>query len=911
MSEVVVIGYGTRLKKDLTGSVTNITSKDFNKGAITTAEQLISGKVAGVQITSNGGAPGSGSTIRIRGGASLNASNDPLIVIDGVPVDFSGISGAANALSLINPNDIESINVLKDASATAIYGARASNGVIIITTKKGRSGKPKFNFSTQYSLSTLTKHAKVLTPEEFRTYVNSHGNASQIALMGAASTDWFKEIFQKAGATDNNLSVSGSVKNMPYRLSVGYLNQDGTLKTGNLTRKSGSINLNPSFFKNYLKIDISVKGSMENTRFADEGAIAAAANFDPTQFPHTISKRFGGYYEWLDPSSVSGLKALAPRNPLGLLQQRLDRSKVYRSIGNALIDYKFHFFPDLHAKVNLGYDISSGEGTIFVSDSAASAYKRYQDANGNLQGGVDNQYKQKKVNKLMEAYLNYVKDFPSIESHFDITAGYSYQDFLTTIYNGYYDPKGVLTDANGNWTPYGDYTANDSLVSHPDFIKDKPELTLLAYFGRLYYTYKGKYLLTGTIRRDGTSRIAKDKRWGWFPSAAFAWRIIDENFMKGSKVFDDLKLRLGYGITGQQEGIGLYSYIANYSTGTSTAQYQFGNSYYYVYRPDGYNPNLKWEQTSTYNVGLDFGILKNRITGTVDVYYKKTKDLLSNIPQPAGTNFTNFITANVGEMENRGAELNINTVPIKNKRLTWDFNFNITYNTNKITKLTLVTDPNYPGVAHGGISGGTGNTILIHSVGYNKDAFYVFQQVYNSSGKPVEDLFVDRNGDGIINEKDLYRYKGTDPKVFLGANSNVLWKKWNAGFSLRANIGNYLYNNRAASTGTQNTILNPLGFLSNGSRSVLETNFMGGSTRVLLSDYFIENASFLRMDNIYIGYNAGDCFRKNTNLRINANVQNVFLVTKYKGVDPEIIGGIDNNFYPRPRIFAISLNLDF
>ena len=908
LNEVVVIGYGTRLKKDLTGSVTAITAKDFNKGSITTPEQLIAGKVAGVQVTSNGGAPGSGSTIRIRGGASLNASNSPLIVIDGVPVDNGGISGAANPLALINPNDIESFNILKDASATAIYGSRASNGVIIITTKRGKSGRMRFNFSTQYSLSTLPKEADVLSPAEFRAYVNSHGTPAQIALMGNANTDWQNEIYDNAGTTDNNLSMSGSVKTMPYRVSIGYLSQDGILRTGNLKRKSAAITLSPKLFKDHLKIDINLRGSVNNSRFADEGAIGTAVRFDPTQSVYASSKRYGGYFEWLDPSSTTGLRKLSPLNPVGLLDQRTDKSEAKRSIGNIQFDYKLHFFPDLHVNVNLGYDVSKGEGTVYIPDSAASSYQRSPDAK---HGGVNNQYLQKKSNTLLETYLNYTKDIKSISSRIEAIAGYSYQAFATTNYNGKIDPNGVLTDASGNkWTPYSDYATDGYLITSPTFRFDKPENRLISFFGRLNYSLKGKYLLTGTIRRDGSSRFSKDNRWGWFPSAAFAWRMKEENFLKNLNVLSDLKLRLGYGITGQQDGIGNYDYIPRYSQANAQAQYQFGSTYYTLYRPEGYNPNLKWEQTTTYNVGLDYGFLNGRITGTVDVYLKKTKDLLSVIDQPAGTNFSNKILANIGNMENRGVEFAINAQPVRNKTLTWDLGFNLTFNKNEITKLTFTNDPKFPGNLVGGIAGGVGSTVQIHSVGYPKSSFYVYQQVYDKSGKPIEGLFEDRNRDGQINVDDLYRYKAPDPEAFLGANSTVSWKKWTAGFSLRGSFGNYMYNNRFSNTGVQRNIIDPLGFLANGSRSLLETNFTGNGDKYLLSDYYIENASFVRMDYINIGYNWGN-IGKNTNLRIGANVQNVFTITKYKGVDPEVFGGIDNNFYPRPRVYAISVSLDF
>ncbi|MGB3006074.1 MAG: SusC/RagA family TonB-linked outer membrane protein [Chitinophagaceae bacterium] len=909
LGEVVVIGYGTARKKDLTGSVTTVSAKDFQKGNITTPEQLIAGKVAGVQISSNGGAPGSGSTIRIRGGASLNASNNPLIVIDGVPTDGGGISGAANALALINPNDIESFNILKDASATAIYGSRASNGVIIITTKKGRSGKIKFNFSTQFSLSTLPKQADVLSPTEFRSYVNAHGTPAQIALMGNASTNWQDEIYSNASSTDNNLSMSGAYKNIPYRFSLGFLSQNGILRTGNLNRKSAAITLNPKLFKDHLKIDINLKGSINNSRFADEGAIGSAVRFDPTKPVTTSSKRYGGYFQWLDPSSVTGLRKLSPLNPVALLEERTDKSEVQRSIGNVQFDYKLHFFPDLRVNVNLGYDISKGEGTIKIPDSAASSYMRSPDAK---HGGVNNSYLQKKSNIIMETYLNYVKDIKGINSRVDVMAGYSYQDFSATNYNGKLDPNGIKVDNEGNkWTPYNDYAADGYLITSPTFRYDKPQNRLISYFGRLNYSYKGKYLLTGTIRRDGSSRFSEENRWGWFPSGAFAWRLKEESFLKNISALSDLKLRIGYGVTGQQDGIGNYDYIPRYSIANSQAQYQFGNTFYDLYRPDGYNPSLKWEQTATSNIGLDFGFWNGRISGTVELYLKKTTDLLSVIDQSAGTNFSNKIISNIGNMENRGIEFTLNTQPVKNDNLVWDLGFNVTYNKNEITKLTFTNDPTFPGNLVGGIAGGVGSTVQIHSVGYPKSSFYVYKQVYDAAGKPIENLFEDLNRDGLINVNDLYRYKAPDPDVFLGASSSVSWKKWSAGFLMRANLGNYMYNNRFSNTGVMRNIIDPLGFLANGSRNLLETNFTGNGDKYLLSDYYIENASFLRMDNFNFGYNAGNIISKNTNLRIGANVQNVFTITKYKGLDPEVSWGIDNNFYPRPRIFVINLNLDF
>lgn len=884
LNEVVVVGYGTQRRRDLTGSITTITAKDFQKGVITTPEQLIAGKVAGVQITSNGGAPGAGSTIRIRGGASLNASNDPLIVVDGVPLTSGGVSGSANALSLINPNDIESFNVLKDASATAIYGSRASNGVIIITTKKGTRGKAVFNFNTQLSAAVNTNQVEVLSAAQFRDLINAKGDSLQKTLLGDANMNWQDQIYRTAYAQDNNLSVRGSVGAVPYRVSAGFLNQDGVLKTGNLKRTSASLNLSPRFLDDHLRVDINLKGALTKNKFADQGAIGSAVIFDPTQSIYADSKRFGGYFEWLNPSTGFLPNSNSARNPVGLLNQRDDKSTVTRSIGNVQFDYKMHFLPDLRANVNLGYDISKGEGTIFVPDSAASQYNRK---------GQNTEYSQKRDNKLLEAYLNYAKDITSINSRVDALLGYSYQDFITTTYN--------FADFNA----YGDTIAN----SAPNFPFDKPQYTLVSFYGRLNYSFKGKYLFTATLRRDGSSRFSEGNRWGLFPAAALAWNVKEEGFLRDAKTLSNLKLRLGYGVTGQQEGIGYYDYISYYALSSTTARYQLGDTYYNMYRPGGYYANRKWEETKTSNIGLDYGFLNNRISGNLDFYYRKTTDLLNEIGQPAGTNFSNRVVANVGSMENRGVEFSINTQPVRNTNVVWDVNFNITYNKNKITNLTLVPNPKFPGNQYGGISGGVGNFILINALNQTRGAFYVYQQVYDSVGKPIENLFVDRNSDGVINDNDRYAYKSGDPQLFMGFSSNLSYGKWNGGFVMRANTGNYVYNNVYSNLGRYNTVAGLPNVLNNASVNFLETGFNNASISQVLSDYYVQNASFLRMDNINVAYDFGKVIR-NASLRISANVQNVFVITNYKGLDPEISGGVDNNFYPRPRTFVIGLNLD-
>jgi iron complex outermembrane receptor protein len=897
LNEVVVIGYGSTRKKDLTGSVATVTANNFQKGSFSSPEQMIAGKVAGVSIISNGGQPGVGSTIRIRGGASLSASNDPLIVIDGVALDNDPVAGAGSPLSFINQNDIESFTVLKDASATAIYGTRASNGVIIITTKKGRSDALRVNFNSVNSLSVITKKVSVLNGDQVRTLVNANGTAAQKAMLGTANTDWQDEIYRSATGTDNNINVTGGIKKLPYRLSLGYQYLNGVLKTDNLQKVSAALALNPVFFDNHLKVDVNLKSSLLNTRFGNQAAIGGAISFDPTQPVYVKSKRYSGYYEWVD--STGALVNLAGKNPLGLLEQRYDKSKPTRSIGNLQLDYRFHFFPDLRANLNMGFDATDGKGTVFVSDSAAVDYTRR---------GRNTEYQQRKKNTVFEFYLNYVKDISTLHSKVDVMAGYSYNDYLTKIYN------------------YADYDAYGTKIpnSDPAFPYDEPEHTLVSFFGRVNYSFKERYLLTATLRRDGSSRFSPNNRWALFPSVALAWNVKDEAFLTTNTVISNLKLRLGYGVTGQQDAIGNYDYLSYYSLSAVNAAYQLGNTYVQGYRPGGFYADRKWEQTATTNLALDFGFLNDRITGSLDLYLKKTTDLLNKVPQPAGSNFSAYIIANVGDMENKGVEFSLNTQPIRNKELTWDVGFNITYNKNTITKLTVVPDTTYAGVPTGNIAGGVGGQFAeINSIGYSKNTFYLYQQVYDKSGKPIEGVFVDRNSDGIINQSDLARSKPADPKVFLGFNTNVTWRKWNAGCVMRASIGNYVYNNAYSQTGVLNQLLGN-SVLYNLSSNYLTTLFKGSNAQTLLSDYYIQNGSFVRMDNLSIGYNIGHVYHNKATLRINGTVQNVFVITKYTGLDPEIgpgtptttnaspnTPGIDNNFYPRPRTFSLGLNLAF
>ncbi len=913
LNEVVVVGYGTQRRRDVTGAVATVTSKDFQTGAIQSPEQLIAGKVAGVQVIPSSGAPGGAATIRIRGGASLNASNDPLIVIDGVPV-AGGVSGSANPLNMINPDDIESFNILKDPSAAAIYGSRASNGVILITTRKGRKGAPQWNAAVQVFSQSPTKTVDVLSADQIRSLVYAKTNKADSAKVSKFSTDWQDEIFRTAFGQDITLSVSGAAINgkLPYRVSGGFLNQDGILKTSNFKRQSLALNLTPRFLDDQLKVEINIKGARTTNRFADEGAIGSAIGFDPTQPVRVDTGQFGGYFEYTEGSQVWGTmgyvpKNLAPRNPLSLLEMRKNKSEVYRLLSNIQLDYSLPWVKGLRANMNVGYDYQTGEGNDWGSPNAAAFYGNYKidttfgkypghpwaNADGRMDsvynyGGFNNDYKSKAANLLFDFYLNYARDIKSINSRIDVMGGYGYQDVKYTNYN------------------FPSRRADRSIITTPQFEVDYPQFTLISYYGRLNYTLLNRYTLTVNVRTDGTSKFSKDGRWGFFPSVAGAWRIKDERFLANSNTISELKLRASYGITGQQEGFAFYGYIPRYQTSENTAHYQLGNTFYSMNRPIAYDPGLTWETTENTGFGLDFGLFRNRISGSIDVFKRKTKDLLSVVPVALGTNFNNELLTNVGNIESEGFEVNLNVIPVVTKDFNWDVNFNFTYVEPKITNLLFNPDPTYIGQRFGGITGGTGNNMLIHSIGYAPGSFFVLKQVYDQFGKPLEGVYEDMNRDGIINEKDYYRFKSNAARYYLGFTTNFSYQKWSLGMVFRGSIGNYVYNNVFSNLGVERGIFNPLGWINNGSTNYLETGFKNNQ---YFSDYYVENASFLRMDNLSLGYNAGKVF-KNATLRISANVQNVFVITKYRGMDPEV-GAVDYQFYPRPRIYTLGLNLGF
>ena len=882
LADVVVIGYGTARKSDLTGSVATVKAKDFNKGLVSSPEQLINGKVSGVQIMSNSGSASAGSTIRVRGGASLNASNDPLIVLDGVPLEQGGISGNSSIfLSMINPSDIESMTVLKDASSTAIYGSRASNGVIIITTKKGQQGGLKVNFNTTNSMQTRAQMVDMLSRDEFVNVINQYGTDNQKSLLGNANTDWNDEVYRTAFGTDNNLSLSGSIgKYLPFRVSAGYYNQSGLVRKDNVERWTGNVVLTPSFFQDHLKLTINAKGTLNNNSFNNGGAVWAAATFNPTIPVYSGNSNYGGFNEALDADGYPVNAGV--RNPRGLVDLYDSESKVSRFIGSMDVDYKVHFLPDLKLHATIGADYAKGDGTIYVPTYAAQAFNKDESLSGS-----DYKYgPQKNENRLLTLYANYAKYFENIKSNVDLTAGYDYQFWKSTT------PLYYTKSAAGTTL---------STVKASDY-----RHVMLSYYGRVNYSFDGKYLLTATVRRDASSRFSKDTRWGTFPSVALGWTLTEEPWLKDNKVVSNLKLRASYGVTGQQEGIGNYNYLPVYTSSVTGAEALINGQYITTYRPEAYVSDLKWETTTSWNFGLDFGFLNGRIGGAIDFYTRKTKDLLASVPTAAGTNFSKTILTNVGNVDSKGIEVSLNATPIQTKDWEWNLSYNFTWQNMKVKNLSLTQGGSQTNVKVGPSIDAYQFQVL--SEGYEPYMFYVYHQLYDSeTGKPIEGAYADLNGDGEINDADLYRYHSPAPKYIMGLSTSLRYKQLTLGMSFRANIDNYVYNGMGMSTGAWETVSYNNSQLNNLNASFLKTGF---KTRQYLSDYYVENASFLKLDNLSLSYNVGK-ISKWASLTVSAMVQNVFTITGYSGADPEVPNGMDNSFYPRPRTYSLSLGLQF
>ena len=884
LEDVVVIGYGAIKKKDLTGSVNLVTDKDFNKAPSVNADQLIQGKIAGVQMASTGGAPGEGQVIRIRGNGSLSLTSNPLIVIDGVPMNDGGVGGSRSIFNSINPEDIESMTVLKDASSTAIFGSRAANGVIMITTKKGKANQDlKISFNTSIALQDVNKYVDVMNANQFRQTVKGLNNPAAEALLGNADTNWQKEIYQTAPMSNSTLVLSGAYKTLPYRVSVGHSYADGILRTDNFKRTNAKISLNPTFFDKSLKLELNANGTYMQNRFANKDAIGAAVEYDPTQSVFGGLAKYGGYHAWVNPNNGSRYD-LAPNNPMAMLKFLDDSSKVYRFIGNAKVDYTLPFFKDITASVNVGIDYSKGEGDKITDRRMPTSTPGFD--------GAKTTYTNKATNKLFDAYINYMKDIK--ETHnIGLMVGHSYQSF----------------EFDNNSTDYSYFTNPGDNKIVPNI--DKNRNVLMSFFGRANYSYKNRYLFTATLRADASSKLNPDDRWGYFPSVALAWNVSNENFLKDNKTLNELKLRFGYGEVGNVNGLGDYLFLTNYTRSQDGASYQLGDAFYQTYRPGVTNKNLRWEIGNTLNAGIDFGLWNNLITGTLDVYRKQTKDLIAETTIDPFTNFKNRVNANVGDMENKGIELGLTITPIRNieKNIRWSFNYNISYNENKITKMP----DDQPA---GGISGGTGNRVQLHREGETPYSFFVYQQVYDAQGNPVENAFVDRNGNGKIDEGDRYLYKSPFAPVTMGFGTDLNYKNWDLNITTRANIGNYVYNNTQSRLDQFGEITANSGFLRNIKAN---SNFQRHNDQSWLSDYYLENASFFKLDNITLGYTFPHTDKMY--IRLYGTVQNVLTITKYSGLDPEALSvdsatnratfGIDNNLYPRPQTYLLGLNVNF
>lgn len=928
LNEVVVIGYGVAKKSDLTGSVTAIKPDSKNKGVVVNAQDMLTGKVAGVNITSNDGTPGGGAKIRVRGGSSLNASNDPLIVIDGLAMDNDGVKGLSNLLSVVNPQDIESFSVLKDASATAIYGSRGSNGVIIITTKKGRKGqKPTVSYSGSITISEKKNTIDVLNADEFRATVEKlYGKDSEAySALGTANTNWQDLIYRTAISHDHNITVSGAAKSLPYRVSVGYTDQQGIVKTSDFKRATASLNLNPSFFQDHLTLNLNAKGMYARTLYTDGSVVSAAVRMDPTQDPYNFTseyhknqlrdkdgnslldqtlKNYGGYFQWSKKAEYGDNtwpftydSTTQMPNPLSLLDQGSQIAHSRSFIGSADIDYKVHGFEDLRLHATLGADISKGRQSQSFATSCTNAlyYGSY--------GGEEIL----KRNLSLSAYAQYYKDFNKIH-HFDIMAGYEWQHFWRSKNNdyvGYYPETNNDASLAGTERPHTPYS-------------EKSESYLVSFFGRANYTLLDRYFLTATVRDDGSSRFKE--HWAWFPSFAFAWKANEEAFLKNANWLSDLKLRLGYGKTGQQAGsIGDYEWIPSYSISTGTNGFYPVTGTGELYRPNNYRPDLKWETTSTYNVGLDWGILDQRLSGSVDWYYRKTTDLLNYAPLSSMAGYKNQAWQNIGSLKNTGVEAAITWRAIQTKDWFWTMTYNFTYNKNEITDLNGVSENGAPVVnTNIKVGDGSGAYLQANQVGYAMNSYYVYQQVYDKNGKPIENCVVDRNGDGKINESDKYLYKSPAAPVTMGFSSRLEYKNWDFGFSLRASIGNYVYNNVEQSMSNMNTgewFSNSLKYFSNRMKSTVERNWQTYEITSKLSDYYVKNASFLKCDNITLGYSFNNLFKSSgwhgLSGRAYATASNVFTITNYDGLDPEVGDGNDNNLYPRPFSVVVGLSLNF
>lgn len=916
LDEVIVIGYGSTTKQDATGAVDLLKAEDFNKGAVVSADQLLAGKIAGVRITTSGGSPDAAPNIRIRGGASLNANNSPLIVIDGIPIDNTNPAGVSNPLSLINPNDIESFSILKDASSTAIYGSRASNGVIIITTKRGTTGEAQYNLSTSVSISNVDEKIDLMDGPTFTRFIQEYHPTFEGALgiedpngggRILSNTDWQDAIFRTAVSSSVNFSARTNIGGkMPFRASVGYNKSEGIIERSDYERLSFSFKLTPTFFDDHLKVDMNIKGLVTDKNAIDEGgALGGAVNMDPTKpiYDDSPDNRFGGYFQ---NTVIDGnnLRLDGQWNPVALLKQRKRPELAYKLLANAEFDYKMHFLPELRAVVNVGTEASQAKIIETFSDNSLATYNfdtNNNDINSNFLFNPGENYRENQhiTNTTLDAYLVYTKALDGLIKKFDIQGGYSYQNFKN--------------DGTKMEYRYNEVSGLRELVIDPANINNRyfNELNLQSYFGRTNLNIDDKYLITVSMRADASSLFSEKNRWGYFPAAAVAWKINEYDFLNDSNVINELKVRLGWGKTGQQDitgAVGFYPSSPLFEVGSSTSQYLEGVA---LYSAKPFNGDLTWEKTQTYNAGIDFNFFKNNlISGSFDIFYRETTDLLARVPVAPGQGLTDSFVSNVGETESKGFELSTTFRPINSQDVQLEFYANTAYSRAEVTSLKDVSRISADG---SGIPTGTGVNIGYHVIGNQPYSAWVFRQLYDTSGNPIHGAFADFNGDGTVNNDDRY-YRPLRPNWTFGYGFNFSYKNFDLSSSFRGQIGGQVYNARRLTSGwvdkaipnNSNSLSNVLDFY-NGAANF---NFIDINGNVPFSDYFLEDASFIRCENIAVSYNFNNLI-KDAKLRVSGAVNNAFIITNYSGQDPENFNAIDNNFYPRPRSFTIGLNLDF
>lgn len=885
---LVAIGYGEVRERDRTGAVTQVTTEEFNPGRVVSAEQLIQSKVAGVQVVDSG-EPGAGINIRIRGATSVNASSEPLFVIDGVPLAVGGgISAGRNPLNFLNPSDIESVTVLKDASATAIYGSRGANGVVLITTKSGRSG-PQFTYTSTVSRSVVTGNVDLLDAGQFRAAVQQYA-PENVARLGSASTDWREAVQRDATGQEHTLAIAGASDQMNYRLSLGYLDQDGVVRGTTTERISAALTYNHTLFDDRLNLSANLRGARTDDRFTPGGVLGAASAMAPTQ---PITGNFFGYFEWDD--------ALGANNPIAELDLVQDEGRTYRSVGNIEAAYRLPWIEGVRTTLRLGYDVIEAERESFFP-SILRAQRE------NSLGGTINRQNPSQTNTLLDLFATYERGFDRYDADFDFTAGYSHEDSRRTFPSFF--AQGLSSDLLG---PDGIPSAEEQR----NFL-DIQEAKLISGFARTNLTLRDRYILTLSVRRDGSSRFGPGNQWGTFPSAALAWRASEESFLQDVGWLSDLKVRASYGVNGNQE-FGNYLWIPTYLSGSDEVQAQFGNEFVSTLRPSAVDPNIKWEETTSYNLGLDYGLFDGRVSGSIEYYFKDTKDLIFSVPVAAGTNLSNFVTTNIGSVENRGLELSLNALVLDggSRGLSWDASFNAATNRNRLTQINSVGG-GAEQIPVGGIAGGVGSTIQVLQPGQPLNAFFVYEHRRDDNGRPVYadvngdgsitdvDLYVDQNNDNVINQQDRRAFHSPQPVWTLGHTSQFGYRDVDLSFTLRAYLGNYVYNNVASNQGNYAAVRG--GAPTNLHASVLETGFVNPQ---YFSDVYVEDASFLRMDNLTLGYTFNR-FRGVEQLRVFGTVQNVFTLTGYDGLDPTAgLNGIDNNIYPRSRTFSLGVNVGF